>query len=394
LGQWVTYPDFSEIAKYTGVLKPRNLEAFRAKAEEQGLAEQAPAFQQASGRFAWKLYKEDIEACLRTPELGGYQLLQLQDFPGQGEALIGLLDSFWDSKGLLSAAGMRRFAGPTVPLARFPKFVWMSDETFHAQALVSHWGKETLAGPAGWTLWDGKTLLAHGSLNMPAVAPGTVARLGEIRASLASIQQARQLRLSIEVGAFANDWDLWVYPKTLELPKPEGVLVTESFEEAQKRLAEGGRVVWLARKAHTTPLRFLPVFWSLTWFPKQPGEMGVLCNPRHPALAGFPTEFHSNFQWYELMQNGQAFVLDGQPQALRPIVQVMDDYHRNLRLAAVVEARVGTGRLLAVSLDVSSHLDARPVARQLRAALIAYAASEAFNPAVELDGAALERLGK
>ncbi len=394
LGQWVTYPDFSEIAKYTGVLKPRNLEAFRTRLEEQGMGEQAALFQQASGRFAWKLYKEDIEACLRTPAMGGFQLLALQDFPGQGEALIGLLDSFWDSKHLLSPAAMRHFAGPTVPLARFEKFVWTNDETFRAHALVSHWGKETLNGDARWTLWDGKAILASGALKTPAAAPGTVTPLGEIEAPLGRVQGARQLRLAIEVGAFSNDWDIWVYPKALETPKPQNVLVTDSFDAARKRLAEGGRVVWLARQAHTTPIRFLPVFWSLTWFPKQPGQMGILCDPRHPALAGFPTQFHSNFQWYELTQNAQAFILDGLPQTLRPVIQVMDDYHRNLRLGAVVEARVGSGSLLAVSLDVDSNLDTRPVARQLRAALVNYAASAAFAPQVELDAAALERLAK
>ncbi len=392
LGQWVTYPDFRETGKYTGVLKPRNLEAFKEKLDAQGMGDQAEAFQAASGKFAWKLYKEDIEACLRTPGMGGYQLLQLQDFPGQGEALIGLLDSFWDSKGILSAGEMRRFAGATVPLARFRKFVWTNDEVFTAQALVAHWGKTVLEGPARWALKDGDAEVASGGLGTIKAAAGSVQPLGEIRASLSGVKAARQLKLVLTVGEFENDWEIWVYLKAPAEAAPAGVTVTRSLDEAKRRLAEGDRVIWLARDANTMPIRFLPVFWSLSWFPKQPGTMGVLCNPQHPALAGFPTEAHSDFQWYELTQGASAFVLDGQPLGLRPIVQVIDDYHRNHRLGAAVEARVGKGRLLAVSLDLETDLENRPVARELRRALQRYASSAAFAPQVELSEAQIEML--
>ncbi|MBI5282147.1 MAG: glycoside hydrolase family 2 [Candidatus Solibacter usitatus] len=393
LGQWVTYPDFREIGKYTGVLKARNLEAFRERLESQGMGDQAEAFQRASGRFAWKLYKEDIEACLRTPGLGGFQLLQLQDFPGQGEALIGLLDSFWDSKGFLSAEQMRRFAGATVPLARFEKFVWTNDEMFTAKALVSHYGRGMLSGAVRWTLKDdaGATV-AQGRWAAVKSEAGTVTPLGEVKAPLAQVKRASRLRLTVEAAGFANDWDIWVYPKRLETAPAEGVLVTRSAAEARQRLAEGGSVVLAARGGKMQEIRFLPVFWSLTWFPKQPGTMGVLCDPGHPALAGFPNDGHSDFQWYELTQGARAFVLDGMPAGLRPVVQVIDDYHRNTRLGAVVEARVGKGRLLAVALDVETELDRRPVARQLRDSLLRYAVSADFQPRVEITGAQLAEL--
>jgi len=381
LGQWVTYPNFDEIAKYTGVLKPRNLEAFRDKLAAQGMADQSEAFQRASGRFAWKLYKEDIETVLRTPEFGGYQLLQLQDFPGQGEALIGLLDSFWDSKHILTPAEMRGFAGPTVPLARFSKFVWTNDETFTARVQLSHFGKGTLQGPARWTLGT-----ASGNLAPVQAASGTLSSLGEIRAPLNTFTQATQLKLTVDAAGFTNQWDIWVYPKSAPPASPTGLIVTSQLDPATSRkLNDGATVVLLAKTANTLPMRFLPVFWSLTWFPKQPGTMGILCDPAHPALADFPNEGHSDFNWHELTQNSQAFILDGQPQTLQPIVQVIDDYHRNHRLAAVIEARVGKGRLLAVSLDLDTTLlDQRPVARQLRHSLLKYAASPAFQPAVTL----------
>ncbi|MBI5083425.1 MAG: glycoside hydrolase family 2 [Acidobacteria bacterium] len=393
LGQWVTYPDYREIGKYTGVLKARNLEAFRERLESQGMGDQAEAFQRASGRFAWKLYKEDIEACLRTPGLGGYQLLQLQDFPGQGEALIGLLNSFWDSKGILTGEQMRRFAGATVPLARFEKFVWTSDEVFTAKALVAHYGRGELSGAARWTLKDdtGATV-AQGRWAAAKASAGAVTPLGEVKAPLAQMKRASKLKLTVDATGFTNDWEIWVYPKRLATAPAEGVLVTRSAAEARQRLAEGGSVVLAASGGKMQEIRFLPVFWSLTWFPKQPGTMGVLCDPAHPALTGFPNDGHSDFQWYELTQGAKAFVLDGMLAGLRPVVQVIDDYHRNTRLGAVVEARVGKGRLLAVSLDVETELDRRPVARQLRDSLVRYAASAKFQPQVEVTDQQLEEL--
>ena len=224
-------------------------------------------------------------------------------------------------------------------------------------------------------------------------ASGNLSSLGEIRVPLSTFTQATQLKLTVDAAGFTNQWDIWVYPKSAPPASPAGLIVTSQLDPATSRsLNDGATVVLLAKTANTLPMRFLPVFWSLTWFPKQPGTMGILCDPAHPALADFPNEGHSDFNWHELTQNSQAFILDGQPQTLQPVVQVIDDYHRNHRLAAVIEARVGKGRLLAVSLDLETKLDQRPVARQLRHSLLKYAASPAFQPAVTLTTEDLNRL--
>jgi hypothetical protein len=393
LGQWVTYPDFGEIARYTGVLKPRNLEAFRDALAGRGMIDQARDFQQASGRFAWLLYKEEIEAALRTPHYGGVQLLQLEDFPGQGEALVGLLDSFWESKGILTPEVFRRFSGPTVTLARFAKYTWKSDEIFAATAEVAHYGERDIpAAGVSWSLGD-----ASGRFENVTIKQGELTRLGEIRVPLAGVKAPARLRLTLAVdGAAArNDWDVWVYP-----PAPgtasAGILVTRSYDAAARQaLSAGGKVMlsWPPDRAGsaTLPNTFLPVFWSLSWFQKQPGTLGILCDPSHPALASFPTEAHSNYQWWDVAQPSRAFILDDTPFDFRPIVQVIDDYHRNHKLGAVFEARVGGGRLLVSGFDLESNLDRRPAARQLRASLIAYMRGSDFQPA-PLDAAVVERI--
>lgn len=400
LGDWVTYPDYSEISKYTGVLKPRNLEAFRATAEARGMADQSRAFQLASGKFAWLLYKEDIETALRTPNFGGIQLLQLQDFPGQGEALIGLLDSFWQSKGILAPEEVRGFLSETVPLARFAKFVWTNDEAFSAKLQLAHYGKTDLNGAVlEWRITSNLEAIASGTTPAADVATGTVVTLGEVKTALHQFGKAAQLRLEVKLAGAAtrNTWDFWVYPKRSAAPESGGVLVTRTFDAAAKRkLEQGGKVMvlWPAkvRSASTLPMRFLPTFWSLSWFPKQPGTLGILCDPSHPALKDFPTDFHSNFQWWELTEGAQAFVLDDAPSDFRPLIQVIDDYHRNHKLGAVFETSVGSGKLLVSSLDLESNLEKRPVARQLLGSLLNYMNSAKFSPSSQLDSGTIRRL--
>ncbi len=399
LGQWVTLPDYSEIGKYQGVLKPRNLEAFRAQMEARGLLHQNREFQLASGRFAWRLYKEDIETALRTPNWGGVQLLQLQDFPGQGEALIGLLDSFWETKGIMEPAEMRGFFGETTALAKFARFAWTNDESFIVNLMVAHYGKTALKGAAAeWSLTDGKTAVATGSTRPLEIAVGQVAALGEIRVPLGKVAKAARLRLEVKLPAAQtkNSWDIWVYPKEAPLASGEVMVARALDAAARKKLSEGGKVLLTlpsgAQTRGTMPMRFLPVFWSLSWFPRQPGHLGIYCDPSHPAMAGFPTSSGSDFQWWDVTENSAAFILNDTPAGYRPIIQVIDDYHRNHKLGAVFETRVGRGSLLVSAFDLETNLDGRPAARQLRRSLLEYMGSPKFAPQAELPAATLERL--
>ncbi len=132
IGQWCVYPDFKEIAKYTGVLKPTNFEIFRETLSENDMGDQAEDFLMASGKLQALCYKADIEAALRTPGFAGFQLLQLHDFPGQGTALVGILNPFFESKGYITPEEFRMFCNETVPLARMQKMIYRNNEIFKA----------------------------------------------------------------------------------------------------------------------------------------------------------------------------------------------------------------------------------------------------------------------
>lgn len=392
-GQMPVHPDWAEIAKYTGPLKATGLEAFRAAARRSGVEAQSAEFQRASGHLQTILYKAEMEALLRSPGCDGISWLSLQDFPGQGEALVGWLDSFLDEKGYLAPADFKRYSTTTVPLARFEKFVWTTNETFTATVQMAHWGAEALADRiVTWTLGG-----VSGRFAATSFAVGEVTTLGTITQSLAAIRAPAQLTLSVQVEgtAFENAWDLWVFPVAAGAPEPEGVLVTERPADAWSELAAGRRVVLLAHKLGDPKLAtWMPLFWSARFFPGQNRDtLGALVQAQHPALAGFPTADHLDWQWHQVCEGGRGFVLSDLPTALQPIVQPVHDFHFNQKLGAVFEcATEQGGRLLVCGYDLANRLPERPAARQLRASLLAYAGGPQFRPAATLSRAQFQQL--
>jgi hypothetical protein len=400
IGQWTFYPNFDEIPKYTGVLAARNFELVRDDLQARHMLDLAPRFVQATGRQAVLLYKEEMELLLRTPGHAGFALLDLHDYPGQGTALIGLLDPFWDSKGFITPEAHRRYAGPTVPLLRMPKRTYTAGEPFHAEADVAHFGPHDLASvQPQWSIRDESgRAVAAGSLAALRVPTGKLISLGSFDASLAKAPVPCKLTvtLSLKGAPFSNDWDIWVYPPDAEVKAPAGVVVVSKWRDARAALEAGSKVLLFPADVNPSmsrPGKFLPVFWSSVWFPKrEPSTMGILCDPKHPALAQFPTEFYSNWQWYDLIQNSRTMILNDAPATFRPIVQVIDTFERNGKLGNLFEARIGKGRLLVCTIDLPALANSQPAAKQLLTSLYAYLDSASFSPSQELDAALLEKM--
>ncbi len=395
IGQWCVFPNLKEIAKYTGPLKPRNFEIVRDLLAGQGILDQAEAFLMASGKLQTLCYKEEIETALRTPGFGGFQLLDLHDFPGQGTALVGMLDPFWESKGYVTPEAFRRFCSSTVPLMRMEKCVFTQGETFHGQAEITHFGPVALAGlTPRWRVKNaaGEVLL-EGALSQRDIPRGSAISLGEISFGFADLSVPAMLVLELIVGDAANDWHLWVYPEPGQTLPPEDIHIARALDDtALAALETGGKVLLLpgpgtvARpRFGNVPSAFPPIFWNTFWFPTQQlRTLGLLCDPAHPLFAQFPTDFHSDWQWWDPVSHAEVMSLDGLPQEVRPLVQVIDDWNTCRRLGLVFEARVDAGRLLACSMDLENDLDQRPAARQFRASLLNYMATNAFALAQQL----------
>jgi hypothetical protein len=120
--------------------------------------------------------------------------------------------------------------------------------------------------------------------------------------------------------------------------------------------------------------------------------MGILCDPTHPALAEFPTEAHSNWQWWDVIHSSFVLDIDGMSSQPEPIIRMIDSFIGNHCLSLLFEVKLGDGRLLITSLDLSSDLAIRHAARQLRNSIQNYAASDLFNPKVMITSEDIEKL--
>lgn len=394
IGQWCAYPNYKEMQKYTGVYKARNFEIFQATLQENGLIHLADSFLLASGKLQNLCYKADIEAALRTPKLGGFQLLGLNDFPGQCTALVGALDVFWEEKGYATATDYSRFCNSLVPLARMKKLVYENNETFAADVEVANYRDELVHPEISWRVKDalGK-VLRQGRLTADKLNIGNCQQVGSISFDLNDIQQAARLNLEVSVNGTMNDWNFWVYPSRKVEEVNKGILLTDRLNrEALNQLKKGGKVLLSLRKGTLSKefggdiaIGFSSIFWNTAMTKGQaPHTLGILCNPSHPALSAFPTEYHSDYQWWDAMSHSGAISYAGLSENIHPIVHVIDDWFTNRPLALFFEVKVGKGKLLVSGIDFHQDMESRPAARQLLYSLKQYMKSDAFRPDTEI----------
>jgi hypothetical protein len=224
--------------------------------------------------------------------------------------------------------------------------------------------------------------------------------------SLADIAAPQKLTITLAIRGteYRNDYNIWVYSPEVDTSAPKGVMITDSFraQETQVHLASGSKVLLLPKLdelPHSVPGGFQCEFWSPMFgiaakkrgVKPPPGTLGILCDPKSPALAEFPTEFHSNWQWWHLVKNSRPIRFDDTPDDYRPTVQVIDNFVRNSKLGLIAETKVGKGKMLICAIDLLDHQD-KPEARQLLHSLLQYVGSRKFAPKREIDHELLNTL--
>ena len=406
IGQWCVYTNFKEIVKYNGVLRARNFELFQETLKDHGMAQLADSFLLASGKLQALCYKADIEAALRTPEFGGFQLLDLHDFPGQGTALVGVLDAFWDQKGYISPSEYKRFCNSTVPLARLKKCIFTNNENFEAAIEIAHYGESPLtACQPEWKITGQKgRLIQSGQFSKTDIPLGNAFNLGKISFPLSSVSSPEKRTLEVTVNRLSNSWDFWVYPSKMEpIAGEQNIRIIQKLDaQTAIFLQNGGSVLLSLKKDNLSKemggdikIGFSSIFWNTAWTHGQaPHTLGILCNPNHPALAEFPTEYHSNWQWWDAMSHSGAINISSFPSQLKPIVRVIDDWVTNRPLALIFEAKVGKGKILATGIDLLSDAVNRPEAGQLLYSLKKYMTRPQFNPKIEMAAEQIIKLSK
>lgn len=388
-GQFQVYPNFDEIEKFTGVVRAKNYELYRDRLEKAGMLDQAKDFFRASGALAAICYRADIETAIRTKGFGGYQMLDLQDFPGQETALVGMLDVFMDSKGIITPEKWREFSSEVVPLFQMEKYTWITDEEFSGLVSLANYGSDAIDSDLRWELADhnGKTI-TKGDMKMD-VPQGKVVDLESIKVDLSNIKAPQKLELKLfVVGSEArNSYPVWVYPSNVMADPDINVTVSNTLDSKTiKTLESGGKVLLLPDSTllkNAIEGAFQSDFWCYPMFKKYspPGTLGILCNPAHPIFNNFPTDFHSNWQWWPMLKNGKAMILDSTPDNFSPIVQVVDNFERNHKLGIIFECKVEKGKLLVCS-GALQNQQQYPEARQLLYSIKKYMMSKEFMPEV------------
>lgn len=404
-GEFQTYPDYREMKKYTGVLHPYNFEVFRRRLAAAGMLSQADDFHKASGLWSVKLYKTDIEMDLRTRNMAGFQLLDIQDYPGQGSAFVGILDAFMESKGITTPEEWRQWCSPVVPLLEVEKFCFEDGEKIQAKVKVANYGGSSLYGKKlKWKIGD-----AEGVMNIFTYDEGLI-DVGVLDEEISADKPTKlNVSLNIEETEARNSYEFWVYPK--KALEKKGVIIAKDLnEKVVKVLEHGGKVLWmptasshfvaaddtLLQADNATPYTvgglFQTDYWNYRMFKTicennkkkvSPGTLGILTNPEHPIFKGFPTEMHTNWQWFPVIKESHPLVLDNFAKDYRPIVQVIDNIERNHKLGLVMEWKVGAGKLL-VCMSNLEKAAKYPEGKAFYQSVIGYMRSADFNPSAEI----------
>lgn len=393
MGQWCVFPNFDEIVKYTGSLKAKNFELFREDLADHYMEDLADDFMMASGKLQALCYKQEIEATLRTPSLAGFQLLSLNDFSGQGTALVGVLDAFWDEKGYINASEFRSFCNKVVPLIRIKKFTFESHETLEARVEIANFSGEELENSnIQWKLVDETGIVVRkGSFKPVSVPIGNCNDVGMLEIPMEFVGKAEKFTLSVSIGRYENSWNIWVYPDSTEKIHTEDIVIAYQLEQKVYEALENGKKVLLlvsgrVENGKDVKQYFTPAFWNTSWFRMRPPHTtGLLIQHTHPVFSDFPTDYYSDLQWWELVNHQQVMNLENFPVDFRPLIQPIDTWFLNRRLAMLFEAKVGNGKLMICSTDLTTDLDQRSAARQLKRSILKYMDSDQFSPSNVVD---------
>ena len=394
VGQFEVLPDFGELESFQGISDPVNLKLIRKRVEERGLLPVWKKYVEATGELSRLAYREEIEAAMRTRELSGISLLGLQDFPGQGTALVGMMNSHLEPKpyDFARPERFREFFTESRIFVKMPRYTYEEGEYLTAEVEVANFGKESISGELVWTLGyrdcavntgSGELLCgrADGQKNCP---PGTYTSLGRLDIPLEVKGVSAAFMLTVSMGDCTSTYPVWVYKKTSpECPK--NVYETRVFDEQTRAVLQNGGRVYLSPDADKESLpysiktQFTTDFWSVGTFADQEGGMGQLIDTEHPIFKEFPTDFHTDWQWW-IMATKRAVIL---PHPMKMIITEMDSYAFLRPMAQLIEFRCLKGKVLLSTMELHKSQQ-YPEVRALQASIYTYLSEENFEPAEEI----------
>ncbi|PYY27261.1 glycoside hydrolase family 2 protein [Paenibacillus illinoisensis] len=433
--QFTMYVRPQEREKYTGVLRPSWLESIEESIARRGLADDVEDFQHASGIHLMRSLKEAMERVRRTPDAAGIQLLDIRDFPGQGHATTGVLDVFWESKGIVEPAAFKQFNESIVLLLGSRQRTYYAGEPIYIEASISHYGERPIVDASiHWKLIRNHIIEDEGEWAHGDISCGSVVSLGRLtvqapKHGAAAFVIEAEIRSGHSETVAGSVWYGWSFPHyhphdrshriwncvgelqpflldshhrqvdhldgkdLISQSQIELVIISSLTPNILDYLMNGGHV-WLQAKPDelydVVDTKYLPVFWNYLMFATQSGAtMGMNLQEKVPLLGRFPHDQASDWHWYHLVNGTPAICLDSL-HGVRPSIEVIDHFHRAKRLAYAFEARVGRGKLLVSSLPFANvSMMKRPEAAFLFQEMIGYLLGDQFDPVATISTAEL-----
>lgn len=404
VGQFEVLPDFEELESFHGISDPVNLKLIKKRVEERGLLPTWKKYVEATGELSRLAYREEIEAAMRTRELSGISLLGLQDFPGQGTALVGMMNSHLEPKpyDFARPERFREFFQECRILVKLPHYTYEAGERLIAEVVAANFGKGNIEGVFCWTLAEKKSVSENGNCEPAEIKskntviatgedteiticrPGSYTEVGSLDIPLDFVEKNTALMLKVRIGDCISAYPIWVYRKTTPVC-PENVYETRAFDVKTREILQNGGRVYLSPDADKESLpnsiktQFTTDFWSVGTFADQEGGMGQLIDTEHPIFKEFPTDFHTDWQWW-IMASKRAVIL---PHPMKTIITEMDSYAFLRPMAQMIELRCLKGKVLLSTMELHKSQQ-YPEARALQASIYTYLSGENFEPAEEI----------
>ena len=394
VGQYEVLPDFREIEEFTGVTRPDNYTMIRDRVRESGLDQRTwQDWVAATGELSRICYREEVESVLRTPSMSGLSLLGLQDFPGQGTALVGMMDAHLHPKRFPFARPerFRSFFTDQLPLAVMDRYAYTSQEKLSGTVKVANYGRRTLQGDLRLQL-QGQGVDLERVFRQVACPVGKLTDFGAFELPLDGVEGNQRCRLSLEIDGVTNVYPVWVY-RDSKPERPGGLYEARRFDQQARRVLDQGGTVYLSPDSTAQSLprsvqaHFSTDFWSVGTFKDQSGTMGQFIQADHPVFADFPTDSHTDWQWWP-MATQRAIIL---PERYQSIITEMDSYAYLRPMTQLLECRCGKGRLLLSSMGLQN-LTEYPEAQALQTSIYRYLGSKDFNPRQRIDPEVIDQL--
>lgn len=343
VGQFAMYPDFAELDKYMGPVRHEAYAVYKKGLEEKGLFSHWRDFFKASGKLSVQCYRNDIETALRSEQMSGFQLLDIQDFPGQGVATVGILNSFLENKGHVTAEEWRRYCRSSVVMANFKKYIYTSEEKISVGLITSSTDSSFSSETISWNITVDGNIVERGTSELFSKG-GRVTRFKSIEFSVSTDKPVTaKLNIKAEGTDICNSYDLYIYPE-LDIEITENsisyngnsIAITNDFDLAKKTGA-----LYIPEKTETDLVgEYCTDFWCYGMFrsisesmgkPVPTGTLGLFIDTDSPLLEGFPTEYYTDPRWYNIVSHSHCADLDGTD--IEPDVWVIDNPERRKRLA-------------------------------------------------------------